>query len=70
MLRKTKIERNKNSVTLNLNDKSGSRIGPNYDDQNTVKVLFEDILGKAIFDMENAFLTLNEETIRQIFGIP
>ena len=37
MLRKTKIERCKNSVTLNLTDKSGSRIGPNYDDVNTIK---------------------------------
>ena len=70
MLRKTKIGRCKNSVTLNLTDKSGSRIGPNYDDVNTIKIFFEEILSIAIFDMNNAFFNINEEILRQIFGIP
>ena len=38
MLRKTKLGRCKNSVTINLSDKSGSRIGPNHDDDNIVKI--------------------------------
>ena len=70
MLRKTKLGRCKNSVTINLSDKSGSRIGPNYDDDNIVKISFEDMLSIAIFDMENAFFEINGEILRQIFGIP
>ena len=37
MLKKTKAGRAKTSVTINLQDKSGSRIGRSYDDSNTIK---------------------------------
>ena len=70
MLKKTKSGRCKDSVTINLSDKTGSRIGPNYNDSNIVKVSFEDMLHIAIFDMKHAFFKINEKILRQVFGIP
>ena len=70
MVKKTKKGRSKFSVTINKIDRKMSRIGPTYDDIETIEVTFQEIIQIAIFDMENAFFQINEEIIRQIFGIP
>ena len=70
MLQKTKAGRAKTSVTINLQDETGCRIVPSYDDYSTIKVTCHQLLNIAILDMENAYFKINEEFIRQIFENP
>ena len=70
MVRKTKKGRSKYSVTLNKIDKKMSRMGPTYDDIETIEVTFQEIIQIVRSDMGNSFFKINEEIIRQIFGIP
>ena len=65
MVKKTKKGRSKFSVTINKIDRKMSRIGPTYDDIETIEVIFQEIIQIAIFDMENAFFQINEEIISE-----
>ena len=49
---KTKARRTKTSVTINLQDETGCRIGPSYDDSNTIKVTGR-LLEKINFSIAN-----------------